>query len=67
MWLTHVDLRSRCTLRKIPFDRIVSINVCASATIKISLIVCLQAIEFSTQQTWRRRKLILTQDDQDPA
>ena len=44
MWLTHVDLRSRCTLRKIPFDRIVSIDVCAGATIKISLIVDLQAI-----------------------
>jgi hypothetical protein len=39
--LTHVDLRSRCSLRKIPFDRLVGADVCAGTTINIGLIVCL--------------------------
>ncbi len=42
--LTHVDLRSHCTLRKIPSDRLMSADVCAGATIYIGLIVCLQTI-----------------------
>ena len=38
---THVDLRSRRSLGKIPFDRLVSADVCAGTTVKICLIVCL--------------------------
>jgi hypothetical protein len=61
---THVDLRSRRALREIPFNRAIGANVCAGATIKIGLIVCLQVIVFSGYQI---SKVIPTQDDQEPA
>ncbi len=65
--LTHVDLRSCRSLRKIPLDRSVGTDTRARAAVNIGLVVCLDARCLSGGQANERLDSVLTQVSQEPA